>query len=68
MAKYGLIVKTMGVIEEETERRRMMITIRFLALNLPAKYPPIKGVKGSVYNSAVRSWFLTLSSIRMFHT
>lgn len=47
MAIYGLIVKTMGVSEEEAMRRMMMTRIIFLALNLPDKYPPIKGENGN---------------------
>jgi hypothetical protein len=47
MAMYGLMVKTMGVIEEEAVRRSRMTRIRYLALNLPAKYPPINGVNGN---------------------
>jgi hypothetical protein len=45
MATYELTVKTMGVTEEEAVRRTMITIIRFLALNLPHRYPPIKGVK-----------------------
>jgi hypothetical protein len=47
MATYELTVKTMGVTEEEAVRRTMMTRIIFLALNLPDRYPPIKGVNGS---------------------